>query len=62
MRLASEDPGEDARLEAEYYQHNQQAARILDAKGFRIAGDAPGGFQINRLLHAEEFDGGKEWA
>jgi hypothetical protein len=56
MRLASEDPEEDARLESEYYQHNQQVAQLLEAKGFRLHGDEPGGVQINRLLHTEELD------
>ncbi len=42
MRLASEDPEEDARLEAEYYAENQRVARMLEAKGFGTEGDEPG--------------------
>ena len=50
MRLASEDPEEDARLEAEYYAENQRVARMLEAKGFEAEGDEPGGVQMNRFL------------
>jgi len=56
FRIVSQDPEEDARLEAEYYRKNQEVARMLESKGFGIEGDEPGGVQINRLLHTEEFD------
>ena len=32
MRRASNDPEEDARLEAEYYEHNRRVSRELDEK------------------------------
>jgi len=56
MRLASQDPEEDARLKAEYLAENQRTARMLEAKGFGIEGDEPGGVQINRFLHVNEPD------
>ena len=48
--LASDDPDEDARLQAEYLAENQRVAELLQAKGFGIEGDEPGGVQINRAL------------
>jgi hypothetical protein len=33
MRLASQDPEEDARLEAEYFARNQKVSRMLEEKG-----------------------------
>lgn len=54
MRLASEDPEEDARLLAEYRAQNQRVARMLEDKGFGIEGDEPGGVQVNRFLHADD--------
>ena len=60
MRLASMDPEEDARLEAEFFTENQRIAEMLEAKGFGLAGDEPGGVQINRVLHLEKFDDNEE--
>lgn len=57
MRLASEDAEEDARLQAEYRAENERIARMLEAKGFGIEGDEPGGVQINRFLHVDEQQG-----
>lgn len=54
-RRCSQDPEEDARLEAEYYSKNQEVARILNEKGFGLTGDEPGAVQINRLLHVEKL-------
>jgi hypothetical protein len=54
FRLTSSDPEEDARLEAEYFADNQRVAQLLEAKGFRLQGDEPGGVQINRLLHLQK--------
>lgn len=54
MRLASQDPEEDARLKAEYLAENQRIAAMLETKGFGIEGDEPGGVQINRFLHVDE--------
>jgi hypothetical protein len=34
LRLCSEDPVEDERLEAEYFDHNRQVAEMLREKGF----------------------------
>ncbi|MGH3088829.1 MAG: hypothetical protein ACRDSJ_16100 [Rubrobacteraceae bacterium] len=54
MRMASQDPEEDARLEAEHLAENQRIAKMLEAKGFGIEGDEPGGVQINRFLRISE--------
>jgi len=45
MRLVSEDPEEDKRLEEEYYLENQKIAKMLALKGFDK-------FTINMFLHA----------
>ena len=34
FRVVSQDPEEDARLEAEYRAQNQRVARLLEANGF----------------------------
>lgn len=52
-RLCSQDPDEDKRLEAKYYAENQRVAKLLEEKGFGIAGDEPGGVKINRALRLE---------
>ena len=46
----SDDPAEDARLQAEYFAENRRVDEILQAKGFGIEGDEPGGVQMNRAL------------
>ncbi len=56
FRLCSQDPKEDARLQAEYFAENQRVSRLLEEKGFGVEGDEPGGVQINRLLHVEKVD------
>lgn len=56
MRPASPDPQEDARLEVEHLSKNQQIARMLEAKGFGLEGDEPGGVQINRFLSLEKLE------
>ena len=56
FRLCSQDPEEDKRLEAKYYAENQRVARLLQEKGFGIAGDEPGGVQINRALHVNKLE------
>jgi hypothetical protein len=38
FHLCSDDPEEDARLEAEYFARNQEVGRMLEAKGFRLLG------------------------
>jgi len=59
FRMASKDPVEDARLEAEFFVENQRVAEILEDKGFGLQGDEPGGVQINRLLHLRKVDESK---
>jgi hypothetical protein len=56
FRLCSQDPEEDKRLKAEYDAANQRIARLLEEKGFGIAGDEPGGVLINRALHVNKFE------
>lgn len=56
MRRASDNPEEDARFEAEFYEANQRVARMLAAKGFNLSGDEPGGVQINRILHLKRLE------
>ncbi len=56
MRLVSRDPEEDARLEAEYFARNQKVSRMLEAKGFVMAGDEPTLTQVNRYLHTEKTE------
>ena len=56
LRLCSQDPEEDKRLKAKYYAENQRIARLLEEKGFGVAGDEPGGVLINRALHVNKFE------
>lgn len=56
MRMCSDDPEEDARLDAEFYADNQRVAEMLQAKGFNLRGDEPGGVQMNRLLHLKRLE------
>jgi hypothetical protein len=53
FHLVSQDPQENARLEAEYYAENRRVAAMLEAKGFGLKGDEPGGVEINRFLHLQ---------
>ena len=50
FRRGSNDPEEDARLDAEYRAENQRVVAMLEAKGFGISGDEPALVQINRHL------------
>jgi len=52
MRLCSDDPDEDRRLEQEYMRHNREVAQTLFEKGFDR-------FTMNMALHAG-FDGSDE--
>jgi hypothetical protein len=54
MRLVSNDPEEDARLEAEYYELNERAAEMRREKGFVFEGDEPGGVLVNAYLRMGE--------
>jgi hypothetical protein len=56
MRLASQDPEEDARLEAEYFARNQRVSRMLEEKGIGMAGDEPTLTQVNRYLHTKKME------
>ena len=55
-RIIAEDPEEDARREADYFARNRQVAEMLEAKGFGLEGDEPGGVQVNRYLHVNKWD------
>jgi hypothetical protein len=48
--VRSPDPTEDARLQAEYREHNRRVGRMLEEKGFGIEGDEPGSVRWNRYL------------
>jgi len=50
FRAASKDPIEDERLEKEFFEENQRISELLEAKGFGMQGNEPGGVQINRYL------------
>ena len=50
MRKVSNDPEEDARLETEFWEHNERVNRELEAKGFGLQGDEHGSAIINRSL------------
>ena len=50
FRIVSGDRKEDARLEAEYLDHNRRVGRMLEEKGFGIEGDEPGSVSIIRYL------------
>ncbi len=56
MRMVSRDPEEDARLETEYFARNQKVSRMLEEKGFGMAGDEPMLTQVNRYLHTEKTE------
>ena len=48
--IRSRDPEEDARLKAEYLEHNRRVGRLLREKGFGVAGDEPLSVRVNRHL------------
>ncbi len=50
FRIASQDPIEDARLKAEYLEHNRRVGRMLEEKGFGVRGDEPLSVRVNRHL------------
>ena len=52
--LTSSDPEEAARLEAEELARNQEISEMLAEKGFGLAGDEPGGVQMNRALRLKD--------
>ena len=57
IRICSDDPEEDKKLEAAYLAENRRIARLLEEKGFGLSGNEPGGVQINRFLHLEDREG-----
>ena len=48
MRQSSDDPNEEARLKAEFWEHNERVARLLEAKGFGLQGDEHGSAIVRR--------------
>ena len=50
MRRTSRDPEENARLEDEFWDHNERVARMLEEKGFGLQGDEHGSAIVNRTL------------
>ncbi len=54
--MCSDDPQEDARLKAEYQAEVRQVEELLQAKGFGIQGDEPGGVQIRRYQQLDETE------
>ena len=48
MRETSEDPDENARLENEFWEHNERVAKLLEAKGFGLTGDEHGSAIVRR--------------
>jgi hypothetical protein len=50
FRLASQDPKEDACLEAEHVEKNRRILEMLKAKGFGLEGDEPGHIGVKRYL------------
>ena len=55
MHSTSDDPDEAARLEAEFWEHNERVARLLEEKGFGLQGDEHGSAIVNRgLLESRE--------
>lgn len=55
MRPTSGDPDENARLENEFWEHNERVARLLEEKGFGLQGDEHGSAIVNRgVLRSRE--------
>ncbi len=55
MRRTSADPDENARLENEFWEHNERVSRLLEEKGFGLQGDEHGSAIVNRgLLQSRE--------
>lgn len=50
MRKSSDDPEENARLENEFWEHNERVSQLLEAKGFGLQGDEHGSAIVNRTL------------
>jgi len=52
----SADPQENERLQAEEREQRLGIEKMLEAKGFGLAGDEPGGVAMNRLLRSGRYD------
>ena len=48
MHSTSDDPDEAARLEDEFWDHNERVARLLEEKGFGLQGDEHGSAIVRR--------------
>ena len=48
MHSTSDDPDEAARLEDEFWDHNERVARLLEEKGFGLQGDEHGSAIMRR--------------
>ena len=48
MRQSSNDPDEEERLKAEFWEHNERVARLLEEKGFGLQGDEHGSAKMRR--------------
>lgn len=48
LRPTSDDPEENARLEDEFWEHNERVAQLLEAKGFGLKGDEHGSAIVRR--------------
>ena len=48
MRQSSNDPDEEERLKAEFWEHNERVARLLEEKGFGLQGDEHDSAKVRR--------------
>ncbi len=48
LRPTADDPEENARLEDEFWGHNERVAQLLEAKGFGLQGDEHGSAIVRR--------------
>ena len=56
LRLTSQDPEDDRRLEAEYFAENRRISNMLEEKGFLLSGDEPLSNQLGRVLREGKID------
>ena len=56
IRLCSEVPGEDRKLEAKYCVENQRVEKLLEEKGLGITGNEPFAIQFNRALQTNSAE------
>ena len=48
LRQSSDDPEEEARLKAEFWEHNERVTRLLEENGFGLQGDEHGSAIVRR--------------